>query len=149
MYKTGLLLSETVTKGIQMRDNVDQILELKECPYAEEDDWVDLCYGGLFFGQVEVEPIDEVVVFRPTNEKKANVDSWIVLEREAAPSKRHTLYRYMVNSTDFITYEKLFETSSFANIQEIYLLDDFAIAQVDDNELISIFYKDFLGEEVP
>lgn len=76
-------------------------------------------------------------------------DSWIVLEREAYPSKRHTLYRYMLNSTNSINIEKLFETSSFEKIQDIYLLDEFAIAKADDKKLVSIFYRKFLGKEVP
>ena len=55
----------------------------------------------------------------------------------------------MLNSTNSINMEKLFETSSFSKIQDIYLLDGFAIAKVDDKKLVSIFYTNFKGKEVP
>ena len=49
-----------------------------------------------------------------------------------------------------VAYELMFSTTAYDEINDIYLLDDYAVAVIDNSALKAIYYADgYLGAEVP
>jgi len=65
----------------------------------------------------------------------------------------YTVYRYFLENADgeeVISFELIFETSSFDSIEDIYLFDDYALALVGGGTTFTVIhFPNFRGGEVP
>lgn len=142
--KTEALFNETTSQVNYMRDPDQLDIDEVECPYAEEDDWEDLCGPENFFGQLNVEPLDTVVLAKPTNEN-AYPDAYIVLEKESGTTN-HALYRYWLNASGKIVFELIFKIRD-SDITDLFLFEDHALVYISDHYLATVFFSQFRDDD--
>ena len=132
---------------------VDDELEVEECE-AEEDededdddeDEEDPCAD--YLGQIDVDKDETSVISFKQSRELGYPGSMTILEK-AVDSNEHILYRYFKDEGK-LAMEKMFSTSSYSDIEDMYLFDDHALAIVDDSSTLTVLYFDnFRGEELP
>ena len=142
--KTDALLNETVSQVRYMRDSKELDIDEVECPYGESNDWEDLCGPENFYGQLNVEPLDTMVLAKPSNEKNYP-NAYIVLEKESG-TNNHAVYRYWLNASGKFVYELIFKIRD-AEITDMYLFEEHALVYISDHYLVTVFYSNFREDD--
>ena len=92
-------MNETATQANQARklDDATALYDI-ECEFAErKDEWEELCKDEGFFGQLRVDPAQDVTVLLSKLSNEADYpDAFIVLEKDTTGVS--ALYRYSQNT---------------------------------------------------
>lgn len=146
VYKSENFMDKIV-KGFKFtRDGKE--LEEEECgdDLADFEDSDDVYCNG-YNGQILVNSANVVLISKT---KESNYPSSFFVVEKASDSDLHTVYRYFVDADGALAFKLIFKTSSYSEINELYLFDDQALAVVNGNSLLKmIHYKDFTGDVVP